>query len=105
MDKFYDLHDKLKKVTNCKTQISSMQYEVINLGTEQNPKNGNVGFHFSVVNRIMGCVTSVNFSIFINGVASFFFKPARELREECIVSPLLFLLVAKVIISKSHLNY
>lgn len=33
LEKFYDLQDKFKRVTNCKTHSLVMQYEVINLGT------------------------------------------------------------------------
>ena len=37
LEKFYDLQDKLKKVTNYKMHSSVMQYEVINLGTHGKP--------------------------------------------------------------------
>jgi hypothetical protein len=47
LEKFYDLQDKFKIKTNCKTNSSSMQYETINLGTEQNPQNINLGINFS----------------------------------------------------------
>lgn len=43
LEKFYDLQDKLKKVTNYKTHNSVMQYEVINLGTPDKPQNINLG--------------------------------------------------------------
>jgi hypothetical protein len=43
LEKFYDLHDKFKGVVNYKTNSSSMQYETINLGTESNPQNINLG--------------------------------------------------------------
>jgi hypothetical protein len=43
LEKFYDLHDKFKKVTNCKMHSSVMQYEVINLGTLDKPQNINLG--------------------------------------------------------------
>jgi hypothetical protein len=42
LDFFYDLQDKFKIKKNCKTNSSSMQYEVINLGTDQNPKKINL---------------------------------------------------------------
>jgi hypothetical protein len=54
-----------------------------------------VGFNLFVVNWIMSCVSSVNFSLLINGVASNFFKPTRGLRKGCPLSPLLFLLVVE----------
>jgi hypothetical protein len=53
-----------------------------------------VGFNLSVVNWIMGCISSINFLILINGATSEFFKPTRGLRQGCPLSPL-FLLVAK----------
>ena len=37
MEQLYDLHDKFKRVTNSKARSSSMQYEVVNLGSEQDP--------------------------------------------------------------------
>jgi len=43
MEHFYDLHDKFKKLTNCKMHSSSMKYESVNLGTKKDPKNVNLG--------------------------------------------------------------
>ena len=43
----------------------------------------------------MSCITTVSFSILINGVASPFFHAERGLRQGCSLSPLLFLLVAE----------
>lgn len=37
LEKFYNLQDKFKKVTNCKIHNLVMQYEVINLGTLDKP--------------------------------------------------------------------
>ena len=34
----FDLNNKLRKSTNVKTNSSSMQYELVNLGTEVEPK-------------------------------------------------------------------
>ena len=42
LEKFYDLHDKFKRVTNYKTHSSVMQYEVINLGTLDKPQDINL---------------------------------------------------------------
>jgi hypothetical protein len=41
----------------------------------------------------MGCVTSTNFDVLINGKPTSFFKSSRGLRQGCHLSPLLFLLV------------
>ena len=37
LEKFYDLQDKFKKSVNCKTNSSSLSYEKVNLGTNDNP--------------------------------------------------------------------
>ena len=47
LEKFYNLQDKFKRVTNCKTHSSIMQYEVINLGTPNKPQNINLGIQCS----------------------------------------------------------
>eukprot|EP00253_Pinus_taeda_P026386 PITA_26386 len=54
-----------------------------------------LGFKIDFINWIMGCITSVNFVVLINGVSSPFFKGQRGLRQGCHLSPLLFLLVAE----------
>eukprot|EP00253_Pinus_taeda_P001598 PITA_01598 len=54
-----------------------------------------LGFNYSFVSWIMGCITNVSFVVLINGAASPFFKSQRGLRQECPLSPLLFLLVAE----------
>ena len=43
LEKIYDLHEKFKGVVNCKTNSSSSLYETINLGTQDNPQNINLG--------------------------------------------------------------
>eukprot|EP00253_Pinus_taeda_P034952 PITA_34952 len=54
-----------------------------------------LGFNYSFISWIMGCITNVSFVVLINGAASPFFKSQRGLRQGCPLSPLLFLLVAK----------
>ena len=54
-----------------------------------------LGFKTDFNSWIMGCITSVNFAVLINGAASPFFKGKRGLRQGCPLSPLLFLLVAE----------
>ena len=43
----------------------------------------------------MSCITTISFSVLINGAASPFFHAERGLRQRCPLSPLLFLLVAE----------
>ena len=47
LERFYDLQDKFKRTTKCKTQSSSLNYEPVNLGTEKNPCFINLGFDCS----------------------------------------------------------
>jgi hypothetical protein len=52
-----------------------------------------VGLSLEVTDWIMGCVTSTNFVVLINGKPSCFFKSSRGLGQGFPLSPLLFLLV------------
>jgi len=54
-----------------------------------------LGFNYSFISWIMGCITNVSFAVLINGAASHFFNSQRGLRQGCPLSPLLFLLVAE----------
>jgi hypothetical protein len=54
-----------------------------------------LGFGVAFTNWIMGCLSSVSFSILINGSTSSFFKAERGVRQGCPLSPLLFLLVVE----------
>jgi hypothetical protein len=52
-------------------------------------------FGVAFTNWIMGCLSTVYFSILINGSASSFFKVERGIRQGCPMSLLLFLLVVE----------
>jgi len=52
-----------------------------------------LGFCTQFVSWVMNCITLVSFAILINGADTSFFRPERELRQVCALSPLLFLLV------------
>ena len=51
LEGMFDLNNKFRNPTNVKTNISTMQYELINLGTEAEPKSMNLGKCCSPVER------------------------------------------------------
>jgi hypothetical protein len=51
LEKLYDLQDKFKKVMNCKTNNSYIQFEIVNLGSEFSPQNVNLGKNCSPEER------------------------------------------------------
>eukprot|EP00253_Pinus_taeda_P004642 PITA_04642 len=51
LEDLYDIKDRFKHVTNSKLQSSTLRFELINLGTEQNPQNTNLGLRLSEQER------------------------------------------------------
>jgi hypothetical protein len=54
-----------------------------------------IGLKREEVQWIMGCVTSENYVVLVNGSSTDFFKSYRGIRQGCPLSPLLFLLVVE----------
>ncbi|KAK2649115.1 hypothetical protein Ddye_016604 [Dipteronia dyeriana] len=54
-----------------------------------------LGFSMKWIGRVMQCITSVSFSIFVNGLIYGFFKPTRDLRQGDLLSPYLFFCFAR----------
>ena len=47
LEDLYDIKDRFKPVINAKLQISTLRFELINLGTEDAPQNINLGIGLS----------------------------------------------------------
>jgi hypothetical protein len=54
-----------------------------------------LGFAVPFINWAMNCLTTTSFVVLINGSTSSFFPSERGLRQGCLLSPLLFLLVVE----------
>jgi ribonuclease HI len=51
LEKLFDLQEKFRRPTNTKTRSSTLLYEVVNLGTKQDPKNINLGKNYTHAER------------------------------------------------------
>jgi hypothetical protein len=51
LEKLFDLQEKFRRPTNTKTRSSTLLYEAFNLGTEQDPKNINLGRNYTSSKR------------------------------------------------------
>ena len=53
LENLCDIKDRFKQVTNSKLQSSTLRFELINLGTKENPQNINLGSGLSSEERIV----------------------------------------------------
>ena len=67
LEKFYDLQDKFKRVTNCKTHSLVMQYEIINLGTSTSLKTSTSGCNALQVKKLFLPDYSRNIKMCLHG--------------------------------------
>jgi len=51
LEKLFDLQEKFRRPTNTKTRSSTLLFEAVNLGTEQDPKNINLGKNYTSAER------------------------------------------------------
>ncbi len=56
-----------------------------------------LGFDSAVVNLIKQCLSTVKFTLLLNGTKSFSFTPSRSIRQGDLLSPYLFILCSEVL--------
>ena len=54
-----------------------------------------IGLSLEATNWIMGCISSPNFEVLVNGEPTNFFKRSIGLRQVCHFSPILFLVIVE----------
>jgi len=52
LEDLYDLKDRFKEPTNSKLQISTLRFELVNLGTDLKPQNTNLGLDITSNERL-----------------------------------------------------
>lgn len=65
---------------------------------------GKMGFDFKWIDLIMRCVSSISYSVIINGSRNYLFKPKRGLRPGDPLNLFLFLICSEVLSSLLHLS-
>ena len=52
MEDLYDLKDRFKRITNSKTQSSTLRFEVVSLRSNEKPQNINLGLDLTSQERV-----------------------------------------------------
>ncbi|GJT27388.1 RNA-directed DNA polymerase, eukaryota, reverse transcriptase zinc-binding domain protein, partial [Tanacetum coccineum] len=89
-------YNRINGPRRCSMQIDIQKaYDTVNWSFMEKTLFG-FGFHRTMINWIMQCITSSKFSIYLNGETHGYFKGGRGLRQGDLISPYLFTLVMEV---------
>ena len=55
-----------------------------------------LGFYVSFTSWVMSCISTMSYPVLLNKLATHFFTPGRELRQGCLLPPLIFILVVEI---------